>query len=195
MAQFDKDEAIVRYVKGQPLWARLQAKIPWLSQQLPEYPDITQAKPYQEEAPALKQLTGVSLQAKKNFVRSEMDRLGITTYDVRPKTGYPEIDRLIAEKTGYLIERANEILKKSGKYNELNDYEKEKVIKTAFSKAESEIKQFVLETQKEKIAQEFYDEIESFETWEERQKFLNGLKQEGLLTEEIMRIMSELKNQ
>jgi len=195
VAEFNQDEAIVRYVKGQPIWARLQSKIPWLSQKLPEYPDITQAKPYMEEMPSIKQLTGLSLREKKNFLGKEMDRLNITTTQVWPKTGYPEIDRLIAEKTGYLMERASEVLEKSEKYQKADDYDKEQTIKEFFSQAKKEVKAFILDIQKEKIAQEFADETESFETKEERKKFLNGLKQKGLLTEDIMRLMIQLKTQ
>lgn len=192
VAQFSEEEAIVRYSKSQPLQAFLE-QIPGVSQILPEYPSITRSEPLRTEEPALRQLTGVALQREKNFLETEMDRLGIKFFQVWPKTGHPEVNRLIAEKTGYLMEEASKVLESSKKYERMNDSQKELTIRELFSEAKSEAKSFILEEQKEMLAKEFNDEAESIEDPVERKKYLLKLKQKGLLPETIIQEMLKLR--
>jgi len=194
VAHFDKEEGIWRYTKDGPIWARLQAKVPYWSRQLPPYPSITRATPLTSDYPLLRQLTGLSVRKNKTFLEKEMEGLGISYGSVWPRTGFPEIDRLIAEKTGYIMEKFNQLLEENQeKHNKLNDYEKEKKIRSMFSFAKKEAKSFVLKNQAQWIANIFYEDLEELDTAEERQKYMDKLKSKGLLTPEIMNELIKLK--
>jgi len=194
IAQFDKAEATIRYTRGAPLWAKFQAKVPYWSRKLPPYPDITKATPLTSDYPLLRQFTGLSVRKEKNFTEQELDKLGISYYSLWPKTGYPEIDRLIAEKTGIIMEEANKKLEKDYRkyYDKLNDYKKEKKLRKTFAWARKQAKQFVLETQADWLAEMFYEDFENLETPEEKEKYIDTLDQKGFLTKGIVKKIIEL---
>ena len=135
-AQYDPEEAVYRDTKDNPLGA-LVRPIPGAQQALgiPAAPSATREGPLTTEDPALRQLLGVTIRPVKNIVESELDKLGLTPYDVGSKTGEIAIDRLVNRDLGIIAERGIAPLLQSPEYQNLDNVGKSAAIKEIYSKA------------------------------------------------------------
>lgn len=135
-AQYDPEEAVYRDTKDNPLGA-LVRPIPGAQQALgiPAAPSATREGPMTTEDPALRQLLGATIRPAKNIVESELDRLGLTPYDVGSKTGEVAIDRLVNRDLGIIAERGIAPLLQSPEYQNLDNVGKSAAIKEIYAKA------------------------------------------------------------
>ena len=135
-AQYDPEEAVYRDTKDNPLAALLRP-IPGAQQAMgvPAAPSATREGPLTTEDPALRQLLGATIRPAKNIVESELDKLGLTPYDVGSKTGEIAIDRLVNRDLGIIAERKIAPLLRSAKYQSLDNVGKSAAIKDMYAKA------------------------------------------------------------
>lgn len=135
-AQYDPEEAVYRDTKDNPLGA-LVRPIPGAQQALgiPAASSATREGPLTTEDPALRQLLGATIRPAKNIVESELDKLGLTAYDVGPKTGEVAIDRLVNRDLGVIAERGIAPLLQSPEYQNLDNVGKSAAIKEIYAKA------------------------------------------------------------
>jgi hypothetical protein len=135
-AQYDPEEAIYRDTKDNPL-AALVRPIPGAQQAMgvPAAVSATREGPMTTDNPALRQLLGATIRPPKNIVESELDKLGLTAYDVGSKTGEVAIDRLVNRDLGIIAERGIAPLLQSPEYQNLDNVGKSAAIKEIYSKA------------------------------------------------------------
>ncbi len=135
-AQYDPEEAVYRDTKDNPLAALLRP-IPGAQRALgaPAATSATREGPLTTEDPALRQLLGATIRPAKNIVESELDKLGLTAYDVGSKTGEVAIDRLVNRDLGIIAERGIAPLLRSPEYQNLDNVGKSAAIKEIYSKA------------------------------------------------------------
>jgi hypothetical protein len=135
-ARYDPEEAVYRDTKDNPL-AALVRPIPGAQQALgvPAAPSATREGPLTTEDPALRQLLGATIRPVKNIVESELDKLGLTPYDVGSKTGEVAIDRLVNRDLGIIAERGIAPLLQSPEYQNLDNVGKSAAIKEIYAKA------------------------------------------------------------
>lgn len=135
-AQYDPEEAVYRDTKDNPLGA-LVRPIPGAQQALgiPAASSATREGPLTTEDPALRQLLGATIRPAKNIVESELDKLGLTAYDVGSKTGEVAIDRLVNRDLGVIAERGIAPLLQSPEYQNLDNVGKSAAIKEIYAKA------------------------------------------------------------
>lgn len=135
-AQYDPEEAVYRDTKDNPLGA-LVRPIPGAQQAMgvPAAVSATREGPLTTEDPALRQLLGATIRPAKNIVESELDKLGLTAYDVGSKTGEVAIDRLVNRDLGVIAERGIAPLLQSPEYQNLDNVGKSAAIKEIYSKA------------------------------------------------------------
>lgn len=135
-AQYDPEEAVYRDTKDNPLGA-LVRPIPGAQQAMgiPAAPSATREGPLTTEDPALRQLLGATIRPAKNIVESELDKLGLTAYDVGSKTGEVAIDRLVNRDLGVIAERGIAPLLQSPEYQNLDNVGKSAAIKKIYAKA------------------------------------------------------------
>lgn len=183
VAFFSEEEKVYRYTKEQPVTGPFLANIPGLQRMLPPAPLITRAEPSQAEYPATRQLTGLTIRTKTPL-EAELDRLGIDTYDLLPKTGDPYIDRLITAETGKVIARISGIVT-NPKYRKLSDPDKAELLKSIFRDVKKETKERVLREHAAEIASRMRREMQGM-TAEEKRAYLEGQRRKGLLQEPIL---------
>ena len=135
-AQYDPEEAVYRDTKDNPL-AALVRPIPGAQQALgvPAAVSATREGPMTTDNPALRQLLGATIRPAKNIVESELDKLGLTAYDVGSKTGEVAIDRLVNRDLGIIAERGIAPLLQSPGYQNLDNVGKSAAIKQIYAKA------------------------------------------------------------
>lgn len=135
-AQYNPEEAVYRDAKDNALGTLVRA-VPGAQRALgvPEAELATREGASTTVDPALRQLLGVTVKQEKNFLESEIDRLGLTPYELGPKTGDPEMDRLINRDLGLIAERAIVPLLQSEGYKRLDDVRKVQAIRDIYSKA------------------------------------------------------------
>lgn len=135
-AQYNPEEAVYRDAKDSVAGTLLRA-VPGAQRALgvPEAELTTREGPSITVDPALRQLLGVTVKQEKNFLESEIDRLGLTPYELGPKTGDPEMDRLVNRDLGLIAERAIVPLLQSDQYKRLDDVRKVQAIRDIYSKA------------------------------------------------------------
>jgi hypothetical protein len=135
-AQYDPEEAIYRDTKDNPL-AALVRPIPYAQQAMgvPAAVSATREGPMTTDNPALRQLLGATIRPAKNIVESELDKLGLTAYDVGSKTGEVAIDRLVNRDLGIIAERGIAPLLQSPGYQNLDNVGKSAAIKQIYAKA------------------------------------------------------------
>jgi hypothetical protein len=135
-AQYDPEEAVYRDTKDNPL-AALVRPIPGAQQAMgvPAAVSATREGPLTTDNPALRQLLGATIRPAKNIVESELDKLGLTAYDVGSKTGEVAIDRLVNRDLGIIAERGIAPLLQSPEYQNLDNVGKSAAIKEIYSKA------------------------------------------------------------
>lgn len=135
-AQYNPEEAVYRDAKESPL-GTLTRTIPGAQRALGLQPteSPTREGPMTTDNPALRQLLGATIRPAKNIVESELDRLGLTSYDVGSKTGEVAIDRLVNRDLGTIAERGIAPLLQSPEYQQLDDVAKSAAIKEIYAKA------------------------------------------------------------
>ena len=135
-AQYDPEEAVYRDTKDNPLAAFLRP-IPGAQQAMgvPAAVSATREGPLTTEDPALRQLLGATIRPPKNIVESELDKLGLTAYDVGSKTGEVAIDRLVNRDLGIIAERGIAPMLQSPEYQNLDNVGKSAAIKQIYAKA------------------------------------------------------------
>lgn len=135
-AQYNPEEAVYRDAKDSFAGTLLKS-VPGAQRALgvPEAEMGTREGPSTTVDPALRQLLGVTIKQEKNFLESEIDRLGLTPYELGPKTGEPEMDRLINRDLGVIAERAVVPLLQSERYKQLDDVQKVQAIRDIYAKA------------------------------------------------------------
>lgn len=135
-AQYDPEEAVYRDTKDNPL-AALVRPIPGAQQAMgvPAAPSATREGPLTTDNPIFRQLLGATIRPAKNIVESELDKLGLTPYDVGSKTGEIAIDRLVNRDLGIIAERGIAPLLQSPEYQNLDNVGKSAAIKEIYAKA------------------------------------------------------------
>lgn len=135
-AQYNPEEAVYRDAKDSALGTALRA-VPGAQRALgvPEAELPTREGASITVDPALRQLLGVTVREEKNFLESEIDRLGLKPYELGPNTGDPEMDRLINRDLGIIAERGVLPLIQSGQYKQLDDVRKVQAIRDVYTKA------------------------------------------------------------
>lgn len=135
-AQYNPEEAVYRDAKDSALGTALRA-VPGAQRALgvPEAELATREGASTTVDPALRQLLGVTIKQEKNFLESEIDRLGLSPYDIGPKTGDPEMDRLINRDLGLIAERAIVPLLQTEQYKQLDDVRKVQAIRDIYAQA------------------------------------------------------------
>ncbi|CAB4147688.1 hypothetical protein UFOVP506_40 [uncultured Caudovirales phage] len=135
-AQYDPEEAVYRDTKDNPL-AALVRPIPGAQQAMgvPAASSATREGPMTTDNPIFRQLLGATIRPPKNIVESELDKLGLTAYDVGSKTGEVAIDRLVNRDLGIIAEREIAPLLRSPQYQSLDNVGKSAAIKGIYATA------------------------------------------------------------
>lgn len=135
-AEYDPEEAVYRDTKDNPL-AALVRPIPGAQQAMgvPAAPSATREGPLTTDNPIFRQLLGATIRPAKNIVESELDKLGLTSYDVGSKTGEIAIDRLVNRDLGIIAEREIAPLLRSAQYQSLDNVGKSAAIKEIYATA------------------------------------------------------------
>lgn len=195
-AQYNPEEAVYRDAKDSPLGALLRP-IPGAQRALGLQPteSPTREGPMTTDNPALRQLLGATIRPAKNIVESELDRLGLTSYDVGSKTGEASIDRLINRDLGTIAERGIAPLLQSPEYQQLDDVRKSAAIKEIYAKArEAATDKFNAENPELSV-------LRRFKTMKREEKIILNQQVEsrtGMKADELLRQLSKaplIKNQ
>lgn len=195
-AQYNPEEAVYRDAKESPLGALLRP-IPGAQRALGLQPteSPTREGPMTTDNPALRQLLGATIRPAKNIVESELDRLGLTSYDVGSKTGEASIDRLINRDLGTIAERGIAPLLQSPEYQQLDDVRKSAAIKEIYAKArEAATAKFNAENPELSV-------LRRFKTMKREEKIILNQQVEsrtGMKADELLRQLSKaplIKNQ
>lgn len=135
-AAYDPEEAVYRDAKDSALGTLLRP-VPGAQRALglPAAESPTREGPMTTESPAMRQLLGATIRPAKNIVESELDRLGLTSYDIGSKTGELTIDRLVNRDLGIIAERGIVPILQSPEYQNLDNIGKSAAIKGVFAKA------------------------------------------------------------
>lgn len=188
-AQYNPEEAVYRDAKESPLGALLRP-VPGAQRALgiPEAESPTRITPMTTEDPALRQLLGVTIRPTKNIVESELDRLGLTSYDVGSKTGEVAIDRLINRDLGIIAVRGIVPLLQSPEYQQLDDVRKSAAIKEIYAKArETATAKFTAENPELAL-------LRRFKTMKREEKIMLNQQVEastGMKADELLRQLSK----
>jgi len=121
---FAHEEAKMRDVRDQPFLGPMMAKLPGVSQQLPEtqFP-VGSEEGNEKEEPGARQLTGLMFRTKTP-VQHEADRLGLQLRDLETPTGIVKLDRDTAEIMRPVAERTLTALMGSQGYQQAPDEQK-----------------------------------------------------------------------
>jgi hypothetical protein len=144
LSEFDRSLRLMRDTRSEPFKGPIKARIPGLAQTLPERESPTRAATPERQAPILKQATGILLNAPKNPLEAELDRLGFTPQEILPGTGDRELNRLIAQKMGPIAERFLVPLVSGAKYQALDDDVKGVVLKKVLGRIATAARQSIL---------------------------------------------------
>jgi hypothetical protein len=109
LAAFDAQQQVVRNRRLEPFLGPIKANIPQLVEQAggtppPPLGSPTHAGPIVRESPLLRQALGLSINAPKNPLEHELDRLGFERKEILPSTGSVEADHYIALAMGPLAQ-------------------------------------------------------------------------------------------
>jgi hypothetical protein len=136
---FDPNENIVRDTSQSPLLGPAQARIPGLSQKLPEVESPTQAGPIVREGPLLRQLTGIPLASKPSLAGDELNRLGFKRNEILPYSGVPEYDTALARRLGPVVEARLGRVVQHPRYQAMTNAEKSLIMRKALIEAREEV--------------------------------------------------------
>lgn len=146
LAQLDEEEAKIRTVRTSPFWGPILRNVPLGSQLLPvAQRPIREQADLIDEAPAIKQLTGLRTYTK-SYLESEAERLfGNDVWQLYSwKTGIPDLELLFQREMADILEKklgVSFVLFHSKEYyQDLTDAEKKEKIKKIFSELRSVVK-------------------------------------------------------
>lgn len=188
-AQYDPEEAVYRDAKDSALGTLLRP-VPGAQRALglPAAESPTREGPMTTDNPALRQLLGATIRPAKNIVESELDRLGLTSYDIGSKTGELTIDRLINRDLGVIAERGIAPLLQSPEYQNLDNIGKSAAIKEIYAKArEAAVAKFNEENPELSL-------LRSFKNMKREEKMLLNREVEattGMTAPQLLRQLSE----
>jgi hypothetical protein len=114
----------------------------WLPQYTaPEaYQPGTRDEPLRRQIPITRQVAGILLRDRRNFLEEEMARLKISPRKLLQKTGVPEADTLIGDLIGeYAVEYIVPILQNSEEYKSLNGAEQAIFLKSVIDDYKADI--------------------------------------------------------
>jgi len=124
LAEFDDAQRIIRSGQEGPNVGPVNLgpvarSLPGVSQSMPAAQSPLREDPLRREAPLVRQLTGLSINAPKNPVEAELDRLGVERKEYFPSLGDPMADRLLAVHMGMAVERYLPQLVESAEYKDM----------------------------------------------------------------------------
>ena len=180
IGNFKLEERTVKETKELPIIGGAIGNIPGLNELLPTKYSMFEDKPLQREQSLLRQLTGLTFKTK-SFIEKELDRMGKDVGDLIPKTGNLGANRIISKQTGVILDKYNEKIQMSEKYQALGDDEKLEFLKNLASEAKSEAKGEIASD----LAGIVYNEIKKADSVK-RKEVVRNLKNRGLLTENIL---------
>lgn len=135
--------SITRDTRQEPLLGPLKARIPAVSQTLPEAKSPTRAGPMVTEDPMLRQVTGLTNKGPKNPVEKEFDRLGFDRREILAATGDKEVDRKYTEMMGVAVEGMLVPVVQTPRYQQLPDDVKGVVLHEAVAEIRNGVKKAV----------------------------------------------------
>lgn len=187
----DDEERQLRYTKEDPWLGPFKARVPFLSQTLPQLPTMTRSGPFTVEQfdPALKQITALP-RKDKNYLETEIDRLGIQLWRLRPKTGDAWLDRMLTDGTGDFMQLINDAMEKHPNYETLEDGAREDLIRESISEAKKMAKQKFFAEYENEIVDHYLDNMRPMKK-EERVEYIESLKNKGLLPVSIQKKLLE----
>lgn len=118
------DDYTLKQTREEPFLGPIKAALPGLEAGLPPRYKPTRAEPAKYPAPALRQLTGISIGEAKNPVEKELDRLGFDRREILPSVGDARADNLIAQKMGSIMEEIGVPIIEGRSFREMPDAEK-----------------------------------------------------------------------
>ena len=180
IGNFKLEERTIKETRELPIIGKFISNVPGLQELLPTKYSMFQDKPLEREQGLLRQLTGITV-TTKSFIQKELDRLGKEIGDLIPKTGNIKANNIISKQTGVILDKFNEKLEMSEKYNLLGDEEKLEFIKSLVSEAKKEAKGEIASD----LAGVVYNELKKSKK-EERKETILKLKNRGLMTENIL---------
>jgi len=184
VAQFSKEEATIRETRLSPLTAPAQANIPFASRQLPEKRFLTKGGAVFRENPAIRQVSGISSRTK-SFLEKELDRSGLSYFDLIPKVGNSRIEYLFADQIGGLAEEIGNELELSPEYNALYAAERKEFLSEIYKDLRAEAKNIVLSQDAGQIADIIAKDLTKAKSEREVNAVLNRYKQKGLLSQSV----------
>ena len=180
IGNFKLEERTVKETREIPIIGAAIGNIPGLQELLPTKYSMFQDKPLEREMPLLRQLTGLTVTTKP-YIQKELDRMGKDIGDLIPKTGNLEANRIISKQTGVILNRFNEVLEMSEKYQTMDSADKLEFLKSLISEATKEAKGEVASD----LAGVVYNELKKVSK-EKRPEVVKELYGRGLLTENIL---------
>ena len=87
--------------------------------------------------PLARQLTGITVREAKNLAEKEFDRLGFKRRDIMPYTGSQKADNILAKYMGRMVEYYVPGIVESELYKQLNNPQKEILLKEELKKMRS----------------------------------------------------------
>ena len=140
ISEVDKEEGVYRDTRLHPIIGPVMQNIPWVSQLLPEAVSPLTARRMTTESPILKQTTGFTDRIKRP-IQSEIDKTGLDTSFVYPKTGVKEADYEMAKYMGPLVDKfAPSLILSNEKYINENLYGKRLILKAFFKMVRQQAK-------------------------------------------------------
>lgn len=191
IAQAVPEEQIYKDTEDAPLLGPSLENIPFATSDFPTAPRATRDEPFMREDPAMRQLTGMTLKTKTPL-EHEIDRLGIDYSAMYPRTGENVLDRMITRKVGAVMDVVGNALVETPEFQKLPDVEKEKLIKELYSESKSISKKVSLEKDAAQIAAGIYQQMKDMQG-DELVKFVESIKNKGLLKESIMQFILAYK--
>ena len=141
--KFANLEAKPRDVTDSPFWDPMKARIPYLSQSVPERRFPLGKKETGKEEPMVRQLTGLILR-DKTPAQSEADRLGFNQTDLLRPSGISKLDRLTAQGMRGPAEGYLHLLLRTQDYRRASDTQKRVWFAKAMHDAANDARQEVL---------------------------------------------------
>jgi len=118
------DDMVLKESRGEPFWGPIKAGLPIIEKGMEPRYKPTRAEPQKWTAPAIRQVTGISVGEPKNAMEKELDRLGFERREILPSVGDAKADNLIAQKMGSIVEEIGLPIVEDPSYLNMPDAEK-----------------------------------------------------------------------
>ncbi len=118
------DDMVLKETRGEPFLGPIKATLPGIEKGMEPRYKPTRAEPPKWQAPAARQLTGISIGEAKNTLEKELDRLGFDSREVYPSVGDAKADNLIRQKMGSISEEIALPLLEDPSYQNMGEAEK-----------------------------------------------------------------------